>query len=165
DFRQISQLFDGVAFAYTPIANTELAASRFWRQRNTSGILNSLHLSLVHAAWNPAQGHALAAYGVFHDQPQNGAFTGFANNSYRVLGLRAEGAFAVARAFDAVYNAEYAQQRPYAGGDARIHANYWRLGAGAASDLFTLRYDYEVKGSNQGVYGVQNPLTDFYGFN
>ena len=28
-----------------------------------------------------------------------------------------------------------------------------------------MRYDHEVKGSNGGQYGVQNPLTDFYAYN
>ena len=165
DFRQIPQLFDGAAAAYTPFANTEIAASRFWRVRNTSGDVGSLQLTLLHAAWNPAEGHSIGAYGVFHDQPQNGAFTGFANNSYRVAGVRAEGGFALAAGVEAVYTAEYAQQRPYAGGDARIDANYRRLGAGVASAAATVRYDEEVKGSNAGRYGVQMPLTDYYAFN
>ena len=165
DFRQIPQLFEGVAATWTPLAATELGASRFWRVRTTSGVTSPLALTLVQAAWNPAEGHSLGAYGVFHDQAQNGAFTGFANNSYRVVGLRAEGAFALPHALEALYVAEYAQQRPYAGGDARIDANYRRLGAGLACAYGTLRYDEEVKGSNNGRYGVQMPLTDFYAFN
>ena len=174
DFRQTPQLFDGGFASYTAIANTELSGGYFSRVRTTSGDVDSLRLTLVHAAWNPARDHALAAYAYFHDQPQNGAFTGFENNSYRVVGARAEG---VARfgAIEVPYLAEFAQQRPYAGGDSRIDANYWRLGAGAAGGQpprgpdwtysWTLRYDYEVKGSNGGQYGVQMPLTDFYAFN
>ena len=30
---------------------------------------------------------------------------------------------------------------------------------------WTARYDYEVKGSNSGQFGVQMPLTDFYRYN
>jgi hypothetical protein len=63
------------------------------------------------------------------------------------------------------YIAEYAQQRPYAGGNAYVHANYWRGGAGLAASAWTARYDYEVKGSNGGRYGLQTPLTDFYAYN
>jgi hypothetical protein len=68
-------------------------------------------------------------------------------------------------AFDIPYELEYAQQRPYAGGNAMIDANYWRAGAGIAHGESVLRFDYEMKGSNAGRYGVQMPLTDFYGFN
>jgi hypothetical protein len=160
-FRQIPQVFDGVAAAYTGIDNTQLEASRFWRVRTTSGVTNSLALSVLRAAWNPLAGHSLAAYAYFHDQAQNGAFTGFADSSYRVAGVKAEGAAMRFDTIDVPYIVEYAQQRPYAGGDYRVRANYWRAGAGLASTNWTARYDYEVKGSNSGRYGLQMPLTDF----
>ena len=99
--------------------------------RNTSGVTSDLRLSILRAAWNPLPGHSLSAYGYFHDQAQNGAFTGFADNSYRVAGR--EGRWRLANVFasiDIPYIAEYAQQRPYAGGDSRVDADYWRLGAG-----------------------------------
>ena len=63
------------------------------------------------------------------------------------------------------YVVEVARQRPHAGGDARIEARYWRAGAGLATAGWTLRYDHEVRGSNDGLYGLQVPLTDFYAFN
>jgi hypothetical protein len=165
DFRQIPQLFDGVSFAHAPFDNTEVSAGQFWRVRNTSGTTASLKLSTLRAAWNPAPGHSLSVFAVLHDQAQNGAFTGFADNSYRVLGAKADGAVTGLRAIDILYTAEYAQQRPYADGDTRVRADYWRLGAGVGSAAWTARYDYEVKGSNNGMYGLQMPLTDFYGFN
>jgi hypothetical protein len=164
DFRQIPQLFDGARAFFTGFANTELEAGYFNRMRNTSGMTRELRLATLRAAWNPRPGHSLAAYGVFHDQAQNGAFTGFADNSYRVLGARAEGAFA-AGAVDVPYVLEAAQQRPYSGGDARVHADYGRAGLGIATARWTLRYDYESKGSHRGQYGLQMPLTDFYAFN
>jgi hypothetical protein len=165
DFRQIPQLFDGVSAVYTGIAATELSASEYWRVRSTSGVVSSLRLSILRAAWNPLPGNALSAYGYFHDQAQNGAFTGFADNSYRVIGAKAEGSAARIAGVELPYIAEYAQQRHYADGDSRIDANYWRAGAGLATAGWTLRYDYEVKGSNAGAYGLQMPLTDFYAFN
>jgi hypothetical protein len=165
DFRQIPQVFDGVFASYDVVAGVDLSGGYFGRVRNTSGITQDLRLTLLHAAWNPAPGHSLAAYGYFHDQAANGAFTGYADSSYRVIGVRAEGAAARVGAFDIPYELEYAQQRPYAGGNAMIDANYWRAGAGVAHRESVLRFDYEVKGSNAGRYGVQMPLTDFYAFN
>jgi hypothetical protein len=164
DFRQIPQLFDGVELATTALANMEFSAGHFRRVRTTSGVVNRLELTLFHAAYNPLPGHALAAYGYFHDQPVNGAFTGFANSSYRVAGARAEGAFH-AGGVDFPYMLEAAKQRPFAGGDARIDARYWRAGGGVAWRDLTLRYDEELKSSNNGRYGLQMPLTDFYAFN
>lgn len=165
DFRQIPQLFDGAAAMYTGFANTALEAGHFWRVRTTGGPTAALRLTTMRAAWNPARGHSLAAYAVLHDQAQNGAFTGFADSSYRVVGAKAEGVFTGWRAVELPYIAEYAQQRPHADGDARVRASYWRLGAGASAGNFTARYDFEVKGSNRGLYGLQTPLTDFYAFN
>jgi hypothetical protein len=164
DFRQIPQLFDGVEVTNTALANTEFLAAYFTRQRTTSGDRNELKLTLLHAAWNPFPGHSVAAYGYFHDQPVNGAFTGFADSSYRAVGVRAEGAVR-AGDFEIPYPAEVAQQRPYAGGDARVDADYWRFGGGVTWRELTLRYDEELKSSNGGRYGLQMPLTDFYAFN
>jgi hypothetical protein len=165
DFRQIPQVFDGASLGYGGISNLQLTAGHFLRVRNTSGALQDLRLTLLEAAWNPRPGHALSAYGVFHDQPQNGAFTGYANNSYRVAGVRAAGVAARHGEVDLEYTVELARQRPFAGGHGAIDAVYWRVGAGLGSDDWTLRYDHEVKGSNNGRYGVQMPLTDFYAFN
>ena len=165
DFRQIPQLFEGGIASYVPRENTELTAGYFARIRTTSGDREPLRLTILHGAWNPAPGHALAAYGYFHDQAQNGAFTGFADNSYRVAGVRAEGAFGTLHGLEVPYVLEAASQRPYADGDARIRARYWRAGAGVGTRDWTVRFDYEVKGSNEGMYGLQMPLTDFYGFN
>jgi hypothetical protein len=164
DFRQVPQVFDGISAAYTGFERVHLSAAHFDRVRTTSGTTSDLRLTLARAAWNPAPGHALAAYGVFHDQAQNGSFTGFVDSSYRVLGVKAEGAWRAA-SVDIPYIVEIAQQRPYAGGDSRIDARYWRAGSGVAGRLWTARYDYEVKGSNEGRYGLQTPLTDFYAFN
>jgi hypothetical protein len=165
DFRQIPQLFDGVSAKHTGFANVELAAGYFSRIRTTSGDTQDVKLTVAHAAWNPLPGHSISAYGYFHDQPVTANFTGFADNSYRILGLRAEGIAARAGELEVPYEAEIAQQKPYAGGDRRIDARYWRVGGGVATQAWLVRADYEVRGSNNGQYGLQAPLTDFYAFN
>jgi hypothetical protein len=165
DFRQTPQVFDGLAATYAGIARTTLSAQHFRRVRTPSGAVNDLRLTLLNAAWNPARGHALGAYAVLHDQPNNGARTGFADSSYRVAGVRAEGTAVRLEGVEVPYMAEYARQGPHAGGDARVRGDYWRAGTGLAANDWTVRYDHEVKGSNAGLYGVQMPLTDFYAFN
>jgi hypothetical protein len=165
DFRQIPQLFDGATLEYTGLESTRLTAGWFGQVRSTSGQAEDLRLTVLNAAWNPLPGHSVGAFAYFHDQPSTAPFTGFADESYRVHGARAEGVAARWGAIELPYVAEIARQRPYAGGDARIDARYWRVGAGLSTTEWALRGDYEVRGSNDGLYGMQIPLTDFYGFN
>lgn len=168
DFRQVPQLFDGVSAVHEGLPGWQLYGAYFGKVRTTSGTGNDLKLTLLHAAWNPKPGHYVSLYGYFHDQPQNGAFTGFANNSYRVIGARFEGnaaRWAPMQGVDLPFEVEYAKQRPYAGGDGRIDVDYYRVGGGVAWRETVLRADYEIKESNGGAYGLQMPLTDFYAFN
>ena len=164
DFRQIPTVFDGLTGVYEGFENVRLFAGHLRRLRNALGVTNDLELTLLNAAWNPRPGHALGAYTYLHDDAR-ATNAGFANTSYRLLGGRAEGGWPVAGGIEARYLAELAWQRPFAGGDARIHARYWRLGAGLGTSSWAVRYDHEVKGSNAGLYGLQTPLTDRYGFN
>lgn len=165
DFRQVPQLFDGVSATYTGFGGTELMAGHYRRIRTTSGDVEDAVLTVAHAAWNPAPDHSVAAFGYFHDQPQTVNFTGFADNSYRIYGVRAEGVATRFGELEVPYVLEAARQKPHAGGDSRIDARYWRAGAGVGTPDWTVRYDYEVRGSNNGQYGLQIPLTDFYAFN
>lgn len=91
DFRQVPRLFDGLTVRCRGLANAELTAGHYRRIRSPSGEVEHARLTVAHAAWNPWPGHAVSAFGYFHDQPVTDNFTGFADNSYRVLGTRAEG--------------------------------------------------------------------------
>ena len=82
-----------------------------------------------------------------------------------VLARRAEGVATRVGELEIPYEAEIAQQKPYADGDSRIDARYWRVGTGLSGRAWLVRADYEVRGSNDGQYGLQAPLTDFYAFN
>jgi hypothetical protein len=165
DFRQIPQLFDGATVVYTGLANARFTAGWYGRIRTTSGETDDATLVVANAAWNPLPDHSVAAYAYWHDQAVTANFTGFADNSYRVYGARAEGVAFRFGTIDVPYVVEVARQSPHAGGDPRIDARYWRIGAGLATSQWTLRYDHELRGSNDGVYGLQIPLTDFYSFN
>ena len=165
DFRQVPQLFDGVSIVHAGLPSLALEAGHYFRMRDTSGSLKDLRLTVAEASWNPAPAHSVSAYAVFHDQPDHVAFTGLPNESYRVVGARAEGTAASRGDIDVVYLAEYARQSPYAGGDARIDVDYWRLALGLSSPQWTVRYDHEMRGGNGGLYGLQAPLTDHYAHN
>ncbi|MBK8738490.1 MAG: alginate export family protein [Betaproteobacteria bacterium] len=168
DFRQTPTVFNGALVSNTSLPATEAQVGYFQRIRTALGKQAQIRLTLFDLAHNPAPGHSISLYGYFLDQDRSATITGFANNSHRTLGVRAEGSFAVGdpeRERAISYIAEVGRQDSYAGGDSRINAAYWRLGAGVSNVLGGLRLDHEVKGSNQGVYGLQTPLTDLYAFN
>jgi len=168
DFRQTPTVFNGVLVSNTALPATEAKFGYFQRIRTALGTQAQLRLTMFDLAWNPAAGHGISAYGYFLDQDKDASFTGFDNNSHRTLGLRADGGFRIGNATREVtlnYLAEIAEQKPYAGGDTRIDARYWRLGVGVSGESLGLRIDREVKGSNHGLYGLQTPLTDLYAFN
>jgi len=74
------------------------------------------------------------------------------------LGLRADGAYPLGDTIRLLYTAEYARQHDYADGDSRIDADYIHGGIGADWKIIYARVDYEVLGSNNGVYAFQTPL-------
>ncbi|MEO8102670.1 MAG: alginate export family protein [Betaproteobacteria bacterium] len=168
DFRQTPQVFDGVMLTNTALPETEIQLGEFRRIRTVLGRLNPLRLHILHVAWNPLPEHSLAAYGYWHDQAATGSQTGFANSAQRIAGAHAEGGFALGEVLRGMYYLGYARQARIGGGDARIKADYSRVGVGVqttGASIWGVRLDHEVKGSNRGVYGFQTPLTDFYAFN
>lgn len=165
DFRQIPQVFDGMTLTSNALAGIELQAGEYRRVRTTLGRTSRLRLHLLHMAWNPRPDQVLAAYAIGHDQANTGSQTGFGSSAYRIAGVRSEGSIRLDESQRAFYHAEWAQQKAFRGGDARIDANYWRLGAGWTMPWFSVRLDHESKGSNGGKYGFQTPLTDLYAFN
>ena len=168
DFRQTPQVFDGVMVINNALPETEIQLGEYRRIRTTRGRTNNLRLHIVHAAWNPLPDHTLAAYGYWQDQSATGSQTGFANNAQRIVGAHAEGGLNVGQSWRWMYYLAFAKQNRIGGGDARINADYTRIGTGVRSTgaaTWGARLDHEVKASNGGVYGFQTPLTDFYAFN
>ncbi|MEO8385294.1 MAG: alginate export family protein [Betaproteobacteria bacterium] len=168
DFRQTPQVFDGLTVINNSLPETEIQLGEYRRIRTPLGSLNSLRLHIVHAAWNPLPEHSLAAYGYWQDQAATGSQTGFTTNAQRIVGMHADGGFALGNEWRWMYYIGIARQNRIGAGDARIKASYIRIGAGIQSNgtaIWGARLDHEVKGSNGGVYGFQTPLTDYYAFN
>jgi hypothetical protein len=165
EFRQIMQVFDGIAIENKSIPNVEIYAAHFeGLRRITSEYLSDGNVDIAHATWKYSPTESLTGYGYFQAMPFNG-FTypktggvAFTNNSSRTLGLRADGNHKVNADWKVLYTAEYAKQDDYRGGDSRIDAHYWRLGAGAGFGNWSARLDREVLSSNNSLYGFQTPL-------
>lgn len=161
EFRQIMQVFDGIAIENKSIPNVELYAAHFeGLRRITSQYFSDGNVDIAHATWKYSPTENLTGYGYLQNMPRNG-FTynaAFTNNSSQTFGLRADGSHKINADWKALYTAEYAKQDNYRGGDSRIDAHYWRLGAGAGWGNWSARLDREVLSSNNGLYGFQTPL-------
>ena len=168
DFRQTPMLFNGLTLVNNSLPDMEVYAALLNRIRTVFATQTRTRIWLLRVAYSPAQDQSIAAYGFGLNQPQTGSDTDLADNSHQVFGLRAEGAVPIGRGFAALYTAEAAHQRHYAGGDPLIEANYWRLGGGAVLPRLAglgVRIDREVKASNAGQYAFQTPFEDSYAFN
>jgi len=168
DFRQTPMLFTGVTIANDSVPDTDVYAALLNRVRTVFATQRRTRLWLLRIAYSPLQDQSVAAYAYGLNQPDDGNDTWLSDNSHEVFGVRAEGSVATGLGFNALYTAEAAHQRHYAGGDPLIEADYWRLGGGAVwprwADL-GVRVDREVKTSNKGQYGFQMPYEDPYAFN
>ena len=158
EFRQVMQVFTGVTAENKSISHTTLYAGHLEHLKTVFTDERHLTFEILHGAYEWSPGNQLTGYGYFLNEAKTVSATGFADNSNRILGLRADGAYSFGTPPKLLYTAEFASQRNYSGGDARIDANYYRLGAGAGWDTLYVRLDREVLGSNNGLYGFQTPL-------
>ena len=168
DFRQTPMLFNGLTAVNNSVPGTEVYGALLNRIRTVFATQTRTRIWLLRVAYSPVQDHSIAAYGYGLNQPETSSDTDLADNSHEVFGLRAEGSVPTGSGLVALYTAEAAHQRRYAGGDPLIEANYWRLGGGLVWPRVAgvgARIDQEVKTSNGGLYGFQTPFEDSYAFN
>jgi hypothetical protein len=171
EFRQIMQVFDGIAIENKSIENVDFYAAHFeGLRRISSQYLNDGNVDIAHATWRYSPNAGLTGYGYFQNMPLNGfnaysndahtthGGTGFDDNSSQTFGLRADGGYKLNEDWKLLYTTEYAKQDRYRGGDSRIDAYYWHLGAGAGLGNWSLRLDREMLSSNNSLYGFQTPL-------
>lgn len=177
EFRQLMQVFDGIAIENKSIKDVEFYAAHFEALRRiTSQYFSDGNVDIAHATWKYSPTESLTGYGYFQDMPMNGfnaysnnahttyGGTGFDDNSSKTFGLRADGSHIVNADWKVLYTAEYAKQDDYRGGDSRIDAHYWRLGAGAGFGDWSVRLDRELLSSNDSMYGFQTPLATVHLF-
>jgi hypothetical protein len=178
EFRQLMQVFDGIAIENKSIKDVEFYAAHFEAVRRiTSEYISDGNIDIAHATWKYSPTESLTGYGYFQNMPMNGfnaytsfphkdnagktinhAGTGLDDNSSQTFGLRADGSHKVNADWKVLYTAEYAKQDDYRGGDSAIDAHYWRLGAGAGFGNWSVRLDRELLSSNDSLYGFQTPL-------
>ena len=158
EFRQVMQVFTGLTAENKSLPGTTLYGGHLERLKTIFGDQQEIRLDILHAAYEWSPGNNLIGYGYLHDSAKTASSTGFADNSNRIIGLRADGAYPLGDTTRLLYTAEYAKQQDYADGDSRIDADYIHGGIGVDWKIIYARVDYEVLGSNNGVYGFQTPL-------
>lgn len=165
-FRQVMQVFDGVAVTNKTVADTQLYLAHFEsvNQINTR-YRTAGALDIANLKYNISPTETISAYGYFSKfadlgfgNAWFGANNASANQSNKTLGLRLDGIHPFTPNLRALYSAEYAKQTDYSGGDTRINAHYYKIGGGVGIDAFSLRLDQENLASNNGSYAFQTPF-------
>jgi hypothetical protein len=167
-FRQVMQVFNGVTVENRSLPQTRLFLGYIGRVKTVDTREHDSSTLLLNAAYSLGPRESLVAYGYFQDQYDAIGAAGFAgpapaDASNRILGARADGARALGD-WSLLYTLEYARQSDYADGDARIDADYLRLGLGGRWGSYLLRVDQERLGSNNGTFGFQTPLATRHPF-
>ena len=163
EFRQVMQVFNAVTFVNESLTNTRLYAGYLGRVKTINTRQHDTDTILLNAHYAFTPDHTIVGFGYLQDQPNAIAKIAFqgptaTDTSNHIIGVRANGAHPMSEQWKLLYTLEYASQNDYAGGDARIDADYTRIGSGAKWGNYTLRMDYEVLGSNNGIYAFQTPL-------
>lgn len=185
-FRQDMQVFDGISVVNKSIPDVELFAAHFSKVRQITTKLRDGNIDILNAKYRISPSEALVGYGYFIDvdnlgqngQPtggpsaasyivsggnglgasQDSVSTATTDASSKTFGARLDGVRKVSDDWKVLYTAEYAKQDDYRGGNPLIDAHYFKLGGGAAYDVWSLRIDHEKLSSNHGKYAFQTPL-------
>jgi hypothetical protein len=158
EFRQTQRWYQGVSATIDVLPDAGIYLGHFLRERGPDTGQRELRVEMARADYEWARDNMLLASAYLHDQVNAIGGTGFTDNSYKILSLRADGAIAVDPRFKLTYTVERGMQRPYQDGDDRIRAGYTRLSGGLRWERFFFSVDYEALGSNGGVYAMQTPL-------
>lgn len=155
DFRQVMQVFDGIAVENKSIQNVELYAAWFNRVRSINTDLKTDDTGILRGTWRYTPSESLTAYAYLADQEEAPAAADFSSQTF---GLRLDGSRKLDDNWRLLYTAEYAKQDDYRQGLDNVDAHYYRIGAGAGLGVWWARLDQELLSSNDGKYGFRTPL-------
>lgn len=155
EFRQVMQVFDGVALTNNSLPDTELYLAYFDRVKQVSTKLRQDNTTIAHAAYKLSPTETLTGYAYLYDMENIPAAS---DNSTKTLGLRADGSHKINDQWKVLYTAEYAKQDDYKGGSTLINNHYYKIGAGAGYGNWFARVDQELLSGNSGGKAFQTPL-------
>lgn len=155
EFRQVMQVFDGVAITNNSLPNTELYVAYFDRVKQITTKLRQDNTTIAHAAYKLSPTETLTAYAYLYDMENVAAAS---DNSTKTFGLRADGSHKIDDNWKVLFTAEYAKQDNFAGGSSLIDNHYYKIGAGAGYGNWFARVDQELLSGNSAGKAFQTPL-------
>ncbi len=170
-WRQLEQTFDAVTLLNKSIGNFSANAAYVWNVRTILSQDVNMQSPLLNLKYTLQDIGSLAGYGYWldYDDPTNSGPSPYAFST-QTLGLRFDGAAAVADNLKLLYTAEYANQQDYKGNSGDFSAEYYHLVGGLlvpnkASLLTNIsaKVACEVQGTDNGV-SFKTPLGTNHGF-
>ena len=175
EFRQVMQVFDGIAIENKSLPNTEIYLADFERIKQINTLLrNNGRLGIANIKYRISPSESLVGYSYFSTFADLGFGNGWfgagntkADQSNVIFGARLDGVRKIDDEWKVQYTAELAKQSDFIDGDSRIHAYYLHLGGGGIYDInfndtaygaFSLRLDHEALTSNGGKFAFQTPF-------
>ncbi len=161
EFRQVMQVFDGIAIENKSVQDLELYGAYFTRVRNVNTDLKPDATGILHALYRISPTENLIGYAYLYDQDH----VVVANDiSSKTFGMRLDGARKLNDDWKLLYTAEYAKQDDLDDSSKRtdaqgkVDAHYYKIGGGAGYGNWWARADQELLSSNDGKYAFQTPL-------
>lgn len=161
EFRQVMQVFDGVAIENKSIEDLELYGAYFTRVRNINTDLKPDDTDILHAMYRISPSESLTGYAYFYDQEHVPVASDISSKTF---GLRLDGSRKLNDDWRVLYTAEYAKQNDLDDSGKRtpaqgeVDAHYYKIGGGAGYGNWFARVDQELLSSNNGKYAFQTPL-------
>lgn len=161
EFRQVMQVFDGVAIENKSIQDLELYGAWFTRNRNVNTDLKPDDTGILHATYRISPTESLTGYAYLYDQEHVAVASDISSKTF---GMRLDGSRKVSDDWKVLYTAEYAKQNDLddsskrTAAQGKVDAHYYRIGGGAGYGNWWARVDQELLSSNNGAYAFQTPL-------
>ncbi len=155
EFRQVMQVFDGVAIENKSVRDLELYGAWFTRVKTINTDLKEDNTGILHATYRYTPAESITGYAYFVDQEHVPAASDLSSKTF---GARLDGSRKLDDNWRVLYTAEYARQDAFRDGHSKVDAHYYHLGLGAGYGNWWARLDQEMLSSNNSTYGFRTPL-------
>lgn len=151
EFRQVMQVFDGVALENKSLPNTDIYLAHFERVKQINTLLHDGNFEIANIKYKFTPTESLTGYGYLVDWDSAALAATAPSASNKTFGLRLNGDRKLSADWKVLYSAEYAKQDNYKEGSTSIDNHYYLVGVGAGYGGWYARIDQELlSGNNKG---------------
>ncbi|MGB4813145.1 MAG: alginate export family protein [Methylophilaceae bacterium] len=158
EFRQVMQVYDGVAVENKSLPNTDIYLAHFGRVKQINTLLRDGNFELANIKYKFTPTESLAGYAYFVDWDSAQLAATSPATSNKTFGLRLNGDRKLNEKWKVLYTAEYAKQDNYKDGNSNIDNYYYLVGAGAGYGNWYARLDQELLSGNSKGKAFQTQL-------